>query len=256
MIGLLILIAVIIISYAIYADRKRRIHDYKLPANTSQILSENVPFYNNLDSKNKAAFEARIKDFLANTTIRGIDVEVEDLDRILIASGAIMLIFAFPDWKYNNLSEVLLYKGVFNKDYSTEGQERNVLGMVGDGAMQREMILSRPSLRSSFQNQSNGNNTVIHEFAHLIDKADGSVDGVPEYLLSQPHLLPWVKLVHETIQEMKKKGRSDINYYGATNDSEFFAVVSEYFFERPDKLKENHPELYAFLDEMFHPQKA
>ncbi|MFI5195723.1 MAG: zinc-dependent peptidase [Chitinophagales bacterium] len=256
MTGLIILIAVIIIAYVIYADRKRRIHDYKLPANTQRLLTENVPFYNNLDSKNKTAFEARIKDFLAHTTIRGVDVEVEDMDRILIASGAIMLIFSFPDWKYNNLSEVLLYKGVFNRDYSTDGPERNVLGMVGDGAMQREMILSRPSLRSSFQNPSDGSNTVIHEFAHLIDKADGSVDGVPEYLLSQPQLLPWVNLVHDTINEMKKKGRSDINYYGAANDAEFFAVVSEYFFERPERLKENHPELYALLDEMFHPHKV
>ena len=253
MTGLIILIAVIIIAFAIYADRKKRIHDYKLPANTRQLLSENIPFYNNIDSKNKIIFEARIKDFLAHITIRGIDVEVDDLDRILIASGAIMLIFAFPDWKYNNLSEVLLYKDTFNREYSTDGKERNVLGMVGDGAMQREMILSKPSLRSSFQHSSDGSNTVIHEFAHLIDKADGSVDGVPEYLLSQPYLLPWVNLVHETINEMKKKGRSDINYYGATNDAEFFAVVSEYFFERPDKLKENHPELYAFLDEMFRP---
>ncbi len=256
MIGLIIIIVITIIAIAIYADRKRRIHNYQLPANTRSLLSDNVPFYNNLDDKGRLQFETRIKDFLANTSVRGVDVEVDDLDRILVASGAIMLIFAFPDWKYNNISEVLLYKGTFSRDYKTDGSGRDVLGMVGDGVMHREMILSKPSLRSSFQNPVDGHNTVIHEFAHLIDKADGEVDGMPEYLLSQPHLLPWANIVHETIKEMKGKRHSDIDFYGAKNDSEFFAVISEYFFERPDKLKEHHPELYALLDEMFRPQKG
>ena len=59
--------------------------------------------------------------------------------------------------------------------------------------------------------------------------------------------------MHTTIQAMRQTGHSDINLYGATNDTEFFAVVSEYFFEAPEKLKEHHPELYALLEEMFHP---
>ena len=254
MIGLIIIIIIVIIGFALYADKKKRISEYKLPVDTRQLLSENVPFYNKLGDKDKVLFESRIKDFLAHTTIRGIGVEVEDLDRILIASGAIMLIFSFPDWKYNNISEVLLYKDAFNEQYKTDGAERNVLGMVGDGAMRREMILSQQSLRASFKNPTNGENTVIHEFAHLIDKADGFADGIPEYLLSKPQVHPWVSMVHETINEMKKRGHSDINLYGATNDAEFFAVISEYFFERPEKLKEHHPELYSMLGEMFHPR--
>lgn len=256
MIGLIIILAIAIVAVVLYANKAKRIRDYELPANTLQLLTENVPFYNSLDEAGKQQFVARIKDFLANTSIKGVDVEVEDLDRILIASGAIMLIFAFPDWKYNNISEVLLYQKAFNAGYSTEGKERDIIGMVGEGPMHREMILSKPSLRSSFQNPGDGSNSVIHEFAHLLDKADGVVDGVPEYLLSKPYLMPWLKVVHETIQEMRANGHSDINVYGATNPAEFFAVVSEYFFERPEKLQENHPELFALLDKMFHPQAA
>ena len=256
MIGLIIVIVVGMFAYAVYADRKKRMTGYKLPANTRELLATHVPFYSNLDEAGKILFEARVKDFLTHTTIRGVGVVVEDLDRILIAAGAITLIFSFPDWKYNNISEVLLYKDTFNKEFSTEGKERDVLGMVGDGALHREMILSQQSLRASFSRATDGHNTVLHEFAHLIDKADGSTDGVPEYLLSKPELTPWINLVHETIDEMRRKGHSDINLYGATNEAEFFAVVSEYFFERPDKLKEHHPELYSLLNEMFHPRKA
>jgi len=250
MTGLTIL-GIIIICFLIY-KRTRKNPAYTPPGNTTGILQQHVGFYRNLLPPQKQLFEARVKDFLAHVRITGIGVEVEDLDRILVAAGAIIPIFGFKDWKYNNISEVLLYSNTFNKeDYRTEGKDRNVLGMVGDGAMNRQMILSKPSLRSSFSSDNDGHNTVIHEFTHLLDKADGSVDGVPEYMLSKPYIIPWVKEIHDTIQEMRQGEINDINLYGATNPAEFFAVVSEYFFEKPEQLKENHPELYNMLERMF-----
>ena len=250
--GLVVSIVLIVIAAGfLYRSRKKDTGKYIIAASTSQLLLDNVAFYRNLSEQNKLLFEARVKDFQANVVIRGVDVEVTDLDRVLVAAGAIIPIFPFPDWKYRNISEVLLYKDSFNRDYKTDGSGRNVLGMVGDGAMQREMILSQPSLRASFKGETDGQNTVIHEFAHLVDKADGATDGIPEYLLSKPYIVPWVLRMHETIKEMKADSRSDINLYGATNDAEFFAVVSEYFFERPGQLETHHPELYAMLREMF-----
>ncbi len=249
------LITVLICIYVFRKGLKKNNNSYTVPGNIIHLLEEHVSFYNQLDEENKSQFENRITDFLKRVSIRGVDTKVEDLDRVLVAAGAIIPIFSFPDWRYNNISEVLLYKGTFNKDFSTRSKDRNVLGMVGDGAMHREMILSQPSLRSSFSNQQDGQNTVIHEFVHLIDKADGATDGIPEYLIARPYLIPWIKLMHETISEMKSKTRSDINMYGATNDTEFFAVVSEYFFERPHELKEHHPLLFEMLDHMFHPIK-
>ncbi|MGN6567673.1 MAG: zinc-dependent peptidase [Flavipsychrobacter sp.] len=244
---------VIIIGVRMSVKHRKLVAEYQLPKNAEGLLQANVSFYRNLNEGDKLVFKARIKDFLANVAITGVDTEVEDIDRILIASGAIIPIFSFRDWRYNNISEVLLYKDTFNKEYDTDKGERNILGMVGDGALHREMILSKPSVRSSFANESDGHNTVIHEFVHLLDKADGAVDGVPEYLLTQPYIIPWIKHMHETIQQMRTTGHSDINLYGATNDAEFFAVIAEYFFERPHELQKHHPELYAMLEQMFHP---
>ena len=85
---------------------------------------------------------------------------------------------------------------------------------------------------------------------HLLDKSDGIVDGMPTKLLEHSYSIPWMKLVHQTIHEMSE-GRTDINPYGATNEAEFFAVISEYFFERPDLLAEKHPELYSMLTRIF-----
>ena len=256
MVPLIIFIVIIIFAIFFFSKKKKNMLNFKMPTNTKQLLLDNVAFYQTLDDNKKILFENRIKEFLQIVTITGVTTKVEDLDRILIASGAIIPIFAFPDWMYNNIDEVLLYKDNFNTEYSTDGTDRNILGMVGDGAMHRQMILSQPSVRASFKNATDGHNTVIHEFVHLIDKADGATDGVPEYLLSRPYVIPWLNKIHETICQMKHSNHSDINLYGATNDAEFLAVIAEYFFERPEQLKTNHPELYTLLEQMFTNSKA
>jgi hypothetical protein len=256
MIGLIFFLAIIAAVIWYYAAQKKKIRGYKLPGGTPQLLNDSVAFYRDLKEADKRVFEKRIKDFLANTSIRGVGTDIDDLDRLLVASGAIIPIFAFPDWRYNNISEVLIYPAAFTRDYRTTGNGRDVAGMVGDDAMHRQMILSQQSLRQSFSNELDGRNTVIHEFVHLIDKADGAIDGIPEYLLAHPSIIPWVSMIKETIWEMKSKGRGDIDFYGATNEAEFLAVISEYFFERPAKLKANDPELFALLQKMFLPAKS
>ena len=253
MIGLIIIIIVVLFGLKLYFNKQKRIRDFQMPADTKQLLLEHIAFYRNLDDEQKIVFETRIKDFLSHVSITGVGTTVEDLDRILIASGAIIVIFGFPDWRYNNISEILLYKDAFNEAYQQHGNDRTILGMVGDGALHRQMILSQASVRESFQRQDDGHNTVIHEFVHLVDKADGAADGIPEYLLSRPYLMPWIENMHKTIDEMKNNKHPDINFYGTKNDAEFFAVVSEYFFERPEALKSNHPELYQLLEQMFRP---
>jgi Mlc titration factor MtfA (ptsG expression regulator) len=52
------------------------------------------------------------------------------------------------------------------------------------------------------------------------------------------------------------QGESDINPYGATHEREFLAVAGEYFFERPQLLRENHPELYTLLCKAFNQDTA
>ncbi len=252
LVALILAIAIVIAGNII---RRQRIKNFKLPATTHDYLLAHVAFYKALSDDKRIEFDERVRDFLARTAVTGIGIEITETDKVLVAASAIIPIFSFPDWRYNNISEVLLYKGTFDKEYHTEGDERNVLGMVGSGAMQGQMILSLPALRAGFSNPADGQNTAIHEFAHLIDKADGATDGVPEYLLKPEHIQPWIKYMHQNIIEMQKSRHSDINLYGATNDAEFFAVISEYFFERPQELQQHHPELYALLDEMFNPSK-
>jgi hypothetical protein len=217
-----------------------------LPENYSELLQQYVKFYRQLDEEGKRRFEKRAEQFLSSVKITGVNAEVEDLDRLLIASGAIIPVFAIPDWQYINLHEVLVYPGTFNADFDQAGPDRTVAGMVGSGAMQHVMIITKWQLRQGFIDERSNYNTAIHEFVHLIDKMDGTLDGVPEIILERKYKEQWKEMMNTTIRQMKAYG-SDIDMYGATSPVEFLAVISEYFFEQPDLLKANHPDLYAML---------
>ncbi len=215
-----------------------------------EILQKHVLFYQRLPGEEKVRFEESVKTFLQKIKITGIKTAVEDSDRVFVAAAAIIPIFAFPGWQYRNLYEVLLYPGSFNHEYNLEGAGRNISGMVGNGPMQNVMLLSQQDLRTGFLNHTDKSNTAIHEFVHLVDKTDGSTDGVPETLLPHKYALPFLKRIHEEIQQINS-GHSDINPYGATNEAEFLAVAAEYFFEQPEKMQEKHPELYGLLEQAF-----
>ena len=250
---LVLAIAGLIFSFIFRTKKKKRVlspisGDYKT------ILEEQVPFYQQLDENGKQEFENRVQHFLATTRITGIKTNVEDIDRVLIAASAVIPIFNFPGWEYVNLHEVLLYPDSFDHEFQQEGSHRSIIGMVGSGAMNHVMILSQHELRQAFMNRTGKTNTAIHEFVHLVDKTDGTIDGIPEFILERKYILPWLELMRKEI-ELILKERSDINPYGAVNEAEFFAVVSEYFFERPKLLKEKHPELYELLVKIFYPSQ-
>lgn len=242
--------------FLFFAIRKRKRYVFAIPQNVAQLLSDHVAYYRELDPEQKSAFEKRVKQFLSYIRIHGVNTEVEDLDKVLVASSAVIPVFGFDEWRYYNLKDVLLYSDRFNtQDFSTTGDERHTLGMVGTGALQRVMILSKPALRQGFFNQSRKDNTGIHEFVHLLDKADGATDGIPEVLLHQQYTIPWIKYMSEAIHHIKA-GQSDIDVYGAISHAEFFAVAAEYFFNRPDLFRSNHPELFALMEKIFNQQPA
>lgn len=215
-----------------------------------QLLLQHVAYYQKLDPAGRKQFEEMLADFLSYVRIEGVGITAEPLDSILIGSSAVIPTFGFKRWKYQNLHTVLLYPDTFNKDFQFEGTGRSILGMVGTGYMDGQMILSRSALRQGFSIASDKENTAIHEFVHLLDKSDGATDGIPENLMPHQYIIPWVKLIHEEIKKIQL-GKSDINPYAITNEAEFFAVVSEYFFENPAQMKEKHPELYQMLTDTF-----
>lgn len=230
--------------------RRKRKRGEPAPRDNRALLEAHVGFYRALESEEKNRFAARVDDFLRAIRIHGVQIELEDVDRVMVGASAVIPSFGFREWSYNNLTDVLLYEGAFDQQHFAGPDSRqNVLGMVGSGAMEGVMILSRPDLRSGFDAVHSTANTGVHEFVHLIDKADGAVDGIPEALLGHS-VDAWTHLVHAYLHALRS-GHTDINRYASTNEAEFLAVVSEYFFKRPDLMETRHPDLYAMLSHIF-----
>lgn len=252
---IVIVLAVCLLFYS-WATRKSRNRSKVLktdfPAEWRKILNDRVGFYHTLKTdQEKLRFEKMVQLFLSEKRITGIDVQIDDLIKVLVASSAIIPIFGFQDWEYPNLGEVFVFPGSIHK-YQDQDSEAvsEVLGRVNPFQNDHYVTLSKPALERGFNDMADRKNVGIHEFAHMLDQADGEIDGVPEAYLPDEWVEPWRKLMYHKIKSIKK-GESDIDDYGATSEAEFFAVVTEYFFEKPEKLAENHPRLYVLLTKIF-----
>jgi Mlc titration factor MtfA (ptsG expression regulator) len=230
---------------------RMRIMERPFPDEWDGILRRRVPYYARLQGADLQRFRNMIAIFLDEKPIYGIGCTVDADCRLLIAASAIIPVFSFPTWEYSTLRKILVRPEPFDADFGAgNGHPTWALGMVGNsGMLHGVMILSRAELLAGFSETAGKHNVGIHEFAHLIDQSDGVIDGIPA-TLPRECLRPWTTLVHEHL--LRHQGAdAGIPDYGYTNEAEFFAVVSEYFFQSPDELARRDPELYALLGRIF-----
>lgn len=217
-----------------------------------ELLIKDVQFYKELSVQDKIRFENKIKLFLFNTPITGVkDLEVTDELKLLVACSAIIPVFKFDGWEYVNLSEVIIYDGAVEPNQKNDAeQDGTLLGQVRPFQSKHVLLLSKQYLIQGFQSMNGKSNVGIHEFAHLLDQADGDTDGIPEAFMPESLLAPWTKLMYAEIENIVTN-QSDINPYALTNHAEFFAVVCEYFFENPEQFEKKHKELFDLMNKIF-----
>ena len=110
--------------------------------------------------------------FLADIYIDAVDFELEEIDRVLVAASAIIPVFHFRNWRYTNITGVIIYPDNFNERLGFAADEENkmIAGMVGTGKYENQMILSRKALHHGFTNKTDKHNTAVHEFVHFSTK--------------------------------------------------------------------------------------
>lgn len=227
----------------------RRMPDRDFPDQWRKILEKRVRFYQRLSRTEKEKFEKEVHIFLLNYQIVGAETRVTDLDRMLVASGAVIPTFRLEKWHYTTLKKVVIHPGKFQIPET----DQLARGLVGWGEMEGQMWLSRKALYEGFHKTTDNKNVAIHEFIHLMDMQDGIVDGIPETLMVESDIQQWKKLYAE---KSEKKGLVDtegLRRYAKTSLVEFLAATSEHYFENPDHLKRKHPKLYRALDKIYHP---
>ncbi|MCG1036754.1 zinc-dependent peptidase [Polaribacter sargassicola] len=256
MLHIFITISILVVLYFILKPKSKAkslsLDKIEVPEHWHQLLLKNILFYKNLSTEDQKIFCKKMVQFLNTTNIEAVHCKLEELDSLLVAASAVIPVFKFPNWQYTNLTTVLLYPDYFDEDlqFNAKVKGRNIAGLVGTGRFENQMILSKRALYHGFDNKTDKSNTAVHEFIHLLDKADGVVDGIPAVLLEKQYIIPWLQLVHQKMEDINTN-KSDIRNYGGTSEIEFLAVAGEYFFERPKLFKRKHPELYAMLEACF-----
>lgn len=209
------------------------------------LLNENVFYFNQLSDENKERFATEVAFFLDHIPIYFQQVEATRLVELLVASSAVIVTFGHSFRYKKSLTSVTIVSGIVAKTHNgfTTGEVRSNNSF-------KTMFLSEEVLIQGFKNTEDKHNVGIHEFVHILDVADGYMDGIPSLFMSHDIIHLWEELAENEIAKIKID-KSTIRDYGAANVQEFLTVCSEYFFERPQKLAEEHPEVYKLLSRTF-----
>jgi MtfA peptidase len=224
--------------------RRRALLATPFPPRWRDFLFDEYDHYDRLPPDLRRRFEDDVRIFMAETRVTGIEAKVTDELRLLVAASAVTLSVGWPDYEWDQVTEVLLYPHSFNRDYSFESPE-----LAGEVHPWGTVILSIPALRRSFADPDDAFHVGIHEFAHLLEMDQTRFDGIPPGL-SPARSQEWVELMEKEMERLRR-GKSVIDDYGASDPVEFLAVAVEAFFESALALRHRHREVYAILAGFF-----
>jgi MtfA peptidase len=236
------------------AWRRARLTAPPFPSAWRAVLRRRMPLYRRLPVLQQRQLQRHVQVFLGQVPFIGCQGQViTDEVRVLVAAQACLLLLGRPAGSFGGLRQVLVYPGAFVVDRPvTEGgivqDARRVL--VGESWQQGQLILSWADVLAGAADPDDGHNVVIHEFAHQLDQENGAANGAP-FLGRRDGYERWARTLSDAFDALRAQlaeGQPTlIDPYGATDPAEFFAVVSELFFERPVALASCHPALYAEL---------
>jgi len=241
-------------------ERKRqKIRARPFPAAWRAILKRRVPYIRALPADLQLQLKRHIQVFVAEKAFIGCDgLDISDEMRVTIAAQACLLILNRPRDYYPNLRQILVYPGSFvvHREH-TDGigvAHHGHQVLSGESWSQGQVILSWHDTLAGAATPNDGQNVVIHEFAHQLDQETGAANGAP-VLARRAHYARWSQVLGAEFAQLQARAShsesSLFSDYGATDPAEFFAVISEVFFEQPQRMATEHPALYRELTQLY-----
>jgi Mlc titration factor MtfA (ptsG expression regulator) len=239
--------------------RRRRLRSTPLPESWRRILEDGLPYYKCLPVADRDELHGHIQIFLAEKRFEGAGgLRITDEIRVVIAAQACMLLLHRQTDYYPGLTTILVYPGA----YVARGKSVGPAGVVTEssgvrageswhGALSPQgggpVVLSWRDVQAGAADIHDGRNVVFHEFAHQLDAESGSVEGAPA-LERHSMYIAWARVLGEEYRALINDldwGRDTVlDAYAAQSPAEFFAVLTESFFEKPLALRTRHPRLY------------
>ncbi len=252
-----LLIGVLLLSAAVFAprlllklvrwDRPVEFLDDPIPSHWMAIVERNFSLARRLNEEDRIRLLRLAQLFIHKKHFEGTHgLEVTEEMKVTIAAQACYLILFNGLSVYPSLRTIVIYPEAFrtedegHPDLATHGLSWSggVVVLAWDGVLKGGVI------------PNDGHNLTLHEFAHQLDQQSGATDGIPG-ALNPTRINPWAKLLEKRLGVLRRASwegrRTVLDYYGATNEAEFFAVATETFFELPGPMKGKEPELYDLL---------
>jgi Mlc titration factor MtfA (ptsG expression regulator) len=240
--------------------RRERWQREQFPDEWHRILLKRVAFYGWLPDTLRTRLQGLILIFAHEKKFVGCNgLVVTDEMRIIIAAHACLLVINRPRIPaaglYDDLFSILVYPSQFVVNetralgHGLIAEGRRVL--AGQAWDSRRILLSWDAVE---QAEFGRHNVVLHEFAHYLDMEDEVMDGAPG-LGSARAYSDWSRVFWNEFVQLRAALYSGqptiIDPYAATSPAEFFAVVTETFFQKPHELAMAHAPLYAQLQKYF-----
>lgn len=239
--------------------RRKKIIKRDFSKEWMDIIERNVPLYHGLPHNLQQELLDHVKFFIYEKRFRGAKgLEVNDEMKVTIAANACILILNRKSNYFKKLSTVVVYPSSFYDNIDVQDsigvvqqQKHHVLGQSYQLGLVR---LAWDSSLSGGKNIYDGSNLIYHEFAHQLDTNDNVADGTP-ILASRDEYPQWVetmsKRYKELLAEVKQRKKTFLGSYAATNAAEFFAVATEKFFEKPERMHREQADLYKELQDFY-----
>lgn len=232
--------------------RRKGLVEKPFSSEWARIIDANVPYCRMLDASERIRLWDLIKVFIAEKNFEGCGgVVVSEEIKLTIAAQACLLLINLRHNYFEKLVSILVYP----RGFTFEREEHGEFGMVteeqipvsGLSTSIGSIALSWPDTASGARDPDDGVNVVLHEFAHQLDLLDCAMDGAP-VLTTRAMYGEWAAVLGAEFERLRSEVAhgipSIISSYGATKPAEFFAVVTELFFEKPCELQREHPALY------------
>lgn len=241
--------------------RRARILATSFPERWNQLIRDNCVHDQHLTSQQQSKLRRLIQIFVAEKNWEGCGgLTMTDEIKVSIAAQACLLVVGMEeDQFFDHVLSILVYP----TGYVAGGTHVSSNGVVFEGGQPRlgeawwrgPVVLSWAEARAGGRKETHGHNLVLHEFAHQLDMLNGRItDGTPPLKTQEEHDR-WISVLGPEFERLVVNCRQGyhgfIDCYGATNPAEFFAVITETFFERPHALQMHHPDAYDVLCEYY-----
>ncbi|WP_345993959.1 M90 family metallopeptidase [Sulfurimonas sp. HSL-1716] len=249
----------LLILYSIYKRyRLKNISNLPFLDEYEEVLMK-TPHYKRLSQDEKERIQRSILLFVNTKEFIGVHLNVTTEMKLIIGFYACLLLLNINTQNcYDNLKTIIIYPNtIITKEIKSNGgvYTNEKFFLEGQSINDTVVISWHEAKKEAYH--LHRNNVIIHEFAHEIDFMDGEIDGIPP--LQKSKYASWAHTLQrnfKVLSEIAVKNREWGKYkliggYAATNEAEFFAVLTEIFFEKPDSLKKNFPDLYNELRDFY-----